>query len=262
MGFAKLDHGILNSSIWAESPATRVLWITMLAMKDENGFVASSRSGLARIANISQVEFEAAILCLESPDKDSRTSDNEGRRVSKIEGGWVILNNDKYRLHGEISKEQTRNRVRRYRDRLRQSKNDNVTRRSVTCTLPSVSVSVSDSVSGIELNTTEDIKTTEVVLPPQEPKKFYSEPFEVFWREYPRKVGKGKAFKNWQVALKSGATAPDIIQGAIRYASECRAKGTEDHYMKHPEGWLTARRWEDEGVVKKSYAEEMLSKKG
>lgn len=145
MGFAKLDHNILQSSIWDEPASTRVVWITMLAAKDENGFVACSRSGLRRMANVTDAELDAALMCLESPDDDSRTPDNDGRRVDRIEGGWVVLNHKKYRDHSEVSREKTRERVRRYREKLSSGK-DNVTLQGVTGVLPSVSVSVSESV--------------------------------------------------------------------------------------------------------------------
>jgi len=80
------------------------------------------------------------------------------------------------------------------------------------------------------------------------PSSVYSPEFESFWKEYPRRIGKGKAYKNWQTALKN--TDPlVIIEGAKRYAAECLAKRTEEGYIKHPEGWLTARRWEDDASI-------------
>lgn len=97
MGFTKLDSGIINSSVWSEPLATRVLWVTMLAMSDHKGFVASSRSGLIRASNITAEQFDEAIHCLESPDEDSRTPDNDGVRTKKVDGGWEILNYMKYR---------------------------------------------------------------------------------------------------------------------------------------------------------------------
>ena len=149
MSFAKLDHGIVKSSIWSEPLATRILWISMLAIKDENGFVSASRSGMARIANITMDDFEIGIKCLESPDPDSRTTEYDGRRIEKVEGGWIILNHEKYRLHDDIQRDKTRERVRRYRERC-----NAVTECNVTNTLPSVSVSVSDvlSVSPLSVN--------------------------------------------------------------------------------------------------------------
>ena len=142
MSFSKLDEGIIHSSVWSEGYPTRILWITLLAMKDEVGFVAASKPGLIRAANITADEFTSAITCLESPDPNSRTEDYDGRRVEKIEGGWIILNHEKYRLHGDRQRELTRERVRKYREKKR-----DVTQGNVTSTLPSVSVSVSESVS-------------------------------------------------------------------------------------------------------------------
>jgi hypothetical protein len=97
MGFTKLDNGIILSSIWSEPLATRVVWITMLAMSDRNGFVSCSYPGLQRSANVTPDEFDIAIKALESPDPHSRTPDNEGRRIKRVDGGFFILNYTHYR---------------------------------------------------------------------------------------------------------------------------------------------------------------------
>lgn len=96
-GFVKVDSGILDSSVWLESPETRVVWFTMLVKADMNGFVGTSKGGLWRASNVERSAFDAAIATLESPDSDSRSSEFEGRRIQKIEGGWQILNYEKYR---------------------------------------------------------------------------------------------------------------------------------------------------------------------
>jgi hypothetical protein len=147
MPFAKLDEGIIRSSIWFEPAGTVKLWITFLALKDENGFVATSRQGLKQAANITQEEFDKGLNTLESPDPDSRTPDNEGRRVAKIEGGWVVLNHEKYRDSEQSQRVKTKERVKRFREKQRVTQS--VTLHNVTKPLPSVSVSVSvsDSVS-------------------------------------------------------------------------------------------------------------------
>jgi hypothetical protein len=152
MGFTKLDSGILDSSIWSEPPATRVVWFTFLAKADENGYVRASRSGMFRAANVELEDFDRAMNCLEGPDPESRTPDYEGRRIQKVEGGWLVLNYPKYKTRLEIMREQTRSRVQNYRERLKQAENDrcNVTGNDamlhcVTPALPSVSVSVSAS---------------------------------------------------------------------------------------------------------------------
>ena len=35
-GYVKIYGSILGSSVWAEAPSTRIVWITMLALADQN----------------------------------------------------------------------------------------------------------------------------------------------------------------------------------------------------------------------------------
>ena len=116
-GFTKLFNTIVTSTIWREDNETRILWITMLAISDRYGEVSGSVPGMAAIANISEEGCRRAITKLESPDPDSRTSDDEGRRIRKIEGGWHITNYEKYRalLSYEERKEYKRIKQRQYR---------------------------------------------------------------------------------------------------------------------------------------------------
>lgn len=91
----------------------------MLAICDKNGEVHASIPGLARVAGISVEDAESAINKFMSPDKYSRTSDNEGRRIAAINGGWELLNHAKYRLMASKEDQKTANadRVRRHRAR-------------------------------------------------------------------------------------------------------------------------------------------------
>lgn len=95
--YAKLFSTIATSTIWSEPHATRVVWITMLAIADRSGEVQASVPGLARVANVSMDECLAALATFLSPDPYSRTPDNEGRRIEVVDGGWRLLNHSKYR---------------------------------------------------------------------------------------------------------------------------------------------------------------------
>lgn len=97
MPFVKLDCGILDSSIWVEPSDTRVCWITMLAMADRTGLVASTAPGIARKACISLDAARTALTIFESPDSDSRSLSADGRRIERVDGGYQILNYEKYR---------------------------------------------------------------------------------------------------------------------------------------------------------------------
>lgn len=96
-GFTKLWAEILTSSIWNEDDKTRILWITMLAAKGPDHIVRASVGGLAHLARMSKEDCAAALKVLESPDEDSRSKENEGRRIERIDGGFLILNGIKYR---------------------------------------------------------------------------------------------------------------------------------------------------------------------
>src|SRR5688572_4159788 len=96
-GFTKLFSAITSSSIWNEDDVTRLVWITMLAMADANGVVYASVGGLAHTARVNRDACEKAIGKLESPDPDSRSPEFEGRRIKKVEGGFLLLNYAKYR---------------------------------------------------------------------------------------------------------------------------------------------------------------------
>jgi len=89
-----------------------------IAVMNEDGFVQfASVANVAHRARITDEEAEQAIKILESPDPNSADEDNDGRRIEKVPGGWMILNAHKYRdlVTREMVREQTRIRVARKR---------------------------------------------------------------------------------------------------------------------------------------------------
>jgi len=118
--YNKIFTKILDSSVWLEPSATRIVWITFLAAMDEEGFVQfASIRNVAHRANVSIDEAKSALDSLEAPDHDSGDPDNDGRRVEKVDGGWVVLNSEKYRSLAtrEHQKALNRERVRRHRSK-------------------------------------------------------------------------------------------------------------------------------------------------
>ena len=96
-GFTKLFSSILRSTIWQEPAETKVVWITMLAMCDRNGYVGASIPGVAAAAGVSVQAVEEAVAKFLAPDKYSRSTEHEGRRIAVAERGWTILNYKKFR---------------------------------------------------------------------------------------------------------------------------------------------------------------------
>jgi hypothetical protein len=84
--------------LWEESKEVRLLFVTMLALKNRDGLVIATMSGLKRLANLKAEEVESSVAVLEAPDtKAELTQEFQGRRIERCEGGWRILNHEKYR---------------------------------------------------------------------------------------------------------------------------------------------------------------------
>ena len=120
--YNKIFTKILDSSIWLETNPTRIVWMTFLASMDETGYAHFAALGnLAARARVTLEEAAAAVAVLEAPDKESSDPANDGRRIERIPGGWMVLNAEKYRLlvTRAVIQEQTRLRVARYREKNR-----------------------------------------------------------------------------------------------------------------------------------------------
>jgi hypothetical protein len=77
-----------------------------------------------------------------------------------------------------------------------------------------------------------------------------SESFDRFWSVYPKKVSKRGAQRIFERLLKKGEVrAADLINGAERYAEQCREHGTQPRFIKHPTTWLNAGCWDDEPAL-------------
>lgn len=118
--YNKLFTKILDSSIWMEPTHIRIVWLTFIAQMDETGFVQfASIQNVAHRSRVSIEEATDAVACLESPDPNSFDPSNEGRRIERVNGGWMVLNSEKYRSIAtrEHQKELNRERVRRFRQK-------------------------------------------------------------------------------------------------------------------------------------------------
>jgi hypothetical protein len=122
-------YSITKSSVWETEMHVRVVWLTLLDLADERGYVEASMAGLARDANLvpgdrekSRELCEAAITVLEAPDPDSKNPDNEGRRLKPVKGGWFIFNYRAYWERGSSTE-----RVKAHRARVKANVETDVT---------------------------------------------------------------------------------------------------------------------------------------
>jgi hypothetical protein len=98
--FAKVFFQIFESSI-SDDYLVRHVFMDLLVLSDEDGVVDKTTKAISRITNVPLEIVENAIEKLSAPDIDSRTPDEDGRRIVLIDKnrnwGWRIVNYDKYR---------------------------------------------------------------------------------------------------------------------------------------------------------------------
>ena len=157
MAFVKLDCGILNSTLWLERECrevfiTALLMAEPLELKEEAaqievdslketgwvvpagwyGFVPAAGVGIIARAGLEKSVGIEALRKLGSPESDSRTPDFDGRRLVRIDGGYLILNFMRYRERDYTTAERSR----RYRQRKAESSRRDVNKSRRDDTVP------------------------------------------------------------------------------------------------------------------------------
>jgi hypothetical protein len=126
--FTKLYRGITKSTVWVGQPRhVKLAWVTMLAEADEVGRVTTPVPGLAKLAEITVEEFEEALDIFMAPDKYSRSTELDGRRVVPLDdeeySGFRLVTHAKHRAKRDPAKRREQNRAaqERWRERNRVS---------------------------------------------------------------------------------------------------------------------------------------------
>ena len=239
--YNRLFTKILDSSIWLEPSETRIVWLTLIAAMDEDGYAHfSAIENLAGRARVTLEQAQTAVDCFLNPDPNSSNPENEGRRVERVPGGFFILNAPEHRkiLNREIQREQVRVRVARHRENVSGNKTT-VTHSlpTVTHSLPNVTpVYVSEDVSSSDLGKGDERGKGSA------PRELKSD-FEAFWKEYPRKVAKLDALVAWK---KPHPEITVILSALIRAKQTDAWKRDSGKFIPHPATWLNGARWEDE----------------
>ena len=189
---------------------------------DEDGFAAlSSVENLSRRANIPLEETEQAVKILESPDKFNNKDEFEGRRIERVENGWIILKAPHYRsiLSREVAREQTRIRVANWREKQKGVTNQ---------TLPNVT-----SVTVTQQSRAKHTKADQNK----------DNGFDSFWSAYPKKQSKPDAERAW-TKLKD-SEHPKVLAGLERWKGSNDWKRDNGQFIPFPATFLNKRRWED-----------------
>lgn len=127
-------YGKLFQQMYDGTLATRGPWQAMVTFQqliilaDKGGIVDMTRDAIARRTTIPIDIVNIGITALEQPDSESRTPNEEGRRIIRLspdrDWGWRIVNHEHYRKIR--SQEERREYMRNYQAKRRQAVNTNV----------------------------------------------------------------------------------------------------------------------------------------
>lgn len=95
--YSPLFSKIVDSSLWSESDLVVKVFITLLAKKDSDHVVRGSAFQIGKWAGKDEAQALEALKVLSSPDtKRIEPQPHDGRRIKKVEEGWLILNGQVY----------------------------------------------------------------------------------------------------------------------------------------------------------------------
>lgn len=94
-GFTKLHAKIVTSTIWDAPDHVRLMFITLLAIADQDGNIEGSPGSFAAIARVSKEQARDAFEVLMSPDPDS-TDGTDGVRIEQLTSGVYHIKNHKH----------------------------------------------------------------------------------------------------------------------------------------------------------------------
>ncbi len=241
--FVKVYGTILDSSIWYEKDATRLLWITMLAMADSTGYIEAATPGLAGRARISLEDCEEALRLFQSPDKHSKNQEHEGRRAEKVDRGWQLLNYQDYRDMRTEAQVKRAERQARWRAGKAEKERQRVDGVDAPVDGKKATVGDVDAQRGEGRGERGDPSPT---TPPQ----LYKGDFNIFWKAYPKRTGgnpKGHAYNAYQARRKEGIEPDVILRGLHAYTAHHEREQTiGGSTVKQARYWLSPnyRGWE------------------
>lgn len=82
--------------------------------------------------------------------------------------------------------------------------------------------------------------------------KKYSEDFELMWAIYPKKIGKGDAYKAWKKIKPSGKLYIKIMQAINKQIRSIQWKKDNGQFIPNFSTWLNQSRWDDDLPISES----------
>lgn len=211
LGWIALDRKIMNNWLWNEKPFSfGQAWVDMLLMANhkENKFPLGNE-----IVTVSRGSFITSEIKL---------MNRWGWSKSKLRRFLNLLISDEMIIK-KSDRRKTTITIVKYSD----FQDSQTTDRPIKDQQKTISRPIKDTNNNI--NNINNINNNK-----------YSVHFESFWKAYPRKKEKAKAYKCYQARLKDGFSGEELLTAAVNYAEECEKRKTEERYIKHGATFLSA----------------------
>lgn len=257
-------HGAVSDDKWKliarKSKQPQAFIVAVWALLLEIASQANERGSVA------DFDAETADALLDMPDGAAQAIYDAlcaGSNPRIVEGKIVA-----WEKRQPIREDNSAERVRRYREKKRESnaESEDVTQCNACVTHDNASVTARIDKNRIEyintpltplegdecacsiaetpkLEKAKRTRRTKADLPP------YTDEFEQLWKEYPRKDGKGNAYRVYLTLLDSGQLPEheDFRQRIISRRYEPDWEKDNGQYVPHMATWLNGRGWEDAG---------------
>lgn len=232
--YARIFQSIYDGTL-VEDWRALVTFQQMLVLCDADGVVDMTPRAISRRTGIPIEHIEAGIRVLESPDPTSRTPNEDGRRILRIDPhrdwGWRLVNHQKYK---DIRTEEDR---REYMRRYMAER-----RKDVKLTVVNTELTVNSRKQELAKLAHIDV---DVDLE-EETNTRAPSAFEVFWQAYPKKKSKGQAERAWRKINPSKQLQDRILNAVEQAKTSVEWKKDDGQFIPYPASWLNARGWEDE----------------
>lgn len=227
MMYAKLFTSIYQGTLRGNSHGLLV-FTNLLAHCDKDGIVDIHPRAISEEVGLPLEAVKAALNVLESPDDESRSPEEQGRRIVRLDEhrawGWRVVNYLKYRAIRSEDDRREQNRIaqERYRNKSKP---------------PSAKVSHDKPQSA---HTEADVEALNT-------KSADAEGFASFWAMWPkheRKVARKQCEKKFNDAIAGGADLATILAAltAAKVSEAWRKDGGA--FIPAPLVWLNQARWE------------------
>lgn len=235
--FGKIFESMYDGTLASNGPwQALVTFQQMIVLADQDGVVDMTASAIARRTSIPLEIIQLGVNRLMEPDPESRTPDEDGRRITLLEDhrawGWRIVNHGKYR---DMRKAEER------REYLRIKQQESRERKSTIVNTSSTKINTSTHTEADTKAEAEEQKRAPKRTPPALPAGFVA--FWNAWPTHPRKVGRKQCAAKWTTLDCESIT--DQIVAAVIAAIESKAwRKDGGEFIPMPATWLNQARWE------------------